>query len=115
MKEINYEDRLLLRLRREYSKDEVVNAISIALSKKEQEVGELLSEIDFLKEEIESYKKDTDLKKEERKALKREDLYQNLLQQNKRVLAEVKRIRHEKSELVTRCYYAEQKVKDYGK
>ena len=114
MKETNYEDRVLLKLRRQYSKDETVAALSKALSVKEREVGELLSEVDFLKEELEKLQKETDVTKEERKALKRESLYQDLLQTNKRSLSELKQLRAQKCDLVGRCYIAEQKLKDYG-
>lgn len=45
----NFEDRVLLRLRRQYSQDEAVALISAKLSEKEIEVGMLKSEIEELK------------------------------------------------------------------
>lgn len=79
-----FEDRVLLRLRRQYSSDEAVALISAKLSEKEIEIGILKSEIDELKfllekakplsdqsEQIEELKKQvkshkTGLRKEER-------------------------------------------------
>jgi hypothetical protein len=57
----NYIDNVLIKLRREYSKDELVNALSKRLSEAEIENGKLKSYIDELESKIESR---TKLKKE---------------------------------------------------
>jgi cell shape-determining protein MreC len=57
----NYIDNVLIKLRREYSKDELVSALSKRLSETEIENGKLKSYIDELESKIESR---TKLKKE---------------------------------------------------
>lgn len=57
----NYFDKVLIKLRREYSKDELVSALSKKLSEAEIENGKLNSYIQELESKIESR---TKLKKE---------------------------------------------------
>ena len=58
---MSYIDNVLIKLRREYSKDELVSALSKRLSETEIENGKLKSYIDELESKIESR---TKLKKE---------------------------------------------------
>ena len=45
-------DEVLIKLRRKYSKDEIVSALYTKISEKDLEIGKLLSEIDFLNSEL---------------------------------------------------------------
>ena len=49
---MSYEENVLIKLRRKYSKDEVVSALYAKISEKDLEIGKLLSEIDFLNSEL---------------------------------------------------------------
>ena len=54
---MDYFDNVLIKLRRQYSKDEVVAALSKKISKVEIENGTLKSEIEHLEFELKKYKK----------------------------------------------------------
>ena len=49
---MSYEENVLIKLRRKYSKDEVVSALYAKISEKDLEIGKLISEIDFLNSEL---------------------------------------------------------------
>lgn len=70
----NYIDRTLVRLRRQYSKDEVVAGLNSKLKEKDIEIGKLLSEIDYLNNKLKNGAKEINrlAKIEARK----EELYQ---------------------------------------
>ena len=51
-KKDSYEDRVLLRLRRQYSKDEVIGALNKKIELLEVEKGKLFSEIEYLEHKI---------------------------------------------------------------
>ena len=53
---MDFYDRTLIRLKRQYSKDEVVAALIKKLSETEINVGILKDEIDYLKSELQSDK-----------------------------------------------------------
>ena len=53
---MSYEEDVLIKLRRKYSKDEVVSALYAKISEKDLEIGKLLSEIDFLNSELKKQK-----------------------------------------------------------
>ena len=54
---MDYFDNVLIKLRRQYSKDEVVAALSKKISELEIENGTLKSEIEHLEFELKKYKK----------------------------------------------------------
>lgn len=56
---MDYFDNVLIKLRRQYSKDEVVAALSKKISELEIENGTLKSEIEHLEFELKKYKKTT--------------------------------------------------------
>lgn len=66
----NYEDRTLLRLRRQYSKDETVAALSKKLSQKEIEIGVLKDTIESYKEEVQKIQKTNERQEKDNKALR---------------------------------------------
>lgn len=51
-KKDSYEDRVLLKLRRQYSKDEVIGALNKKIELLEVEKGKLFSEIEYLEHKI---------------------------------------------------------------
>ena len=77
-KEELYEDRVLLKLRRKYSKDETVAALSKKVELLEVEKGKLLSEIEYLEHTIKELK--SSVNKEILDLVRNSDLY---LQQQK--------------------------------
>ena len=78
-KEELYEDRVLLKLRRKYSKDETVAALSKKVELLEVEKGKLLSEIEYLEHTIKELKSSVN-NKEILDLVRNSDLY---LQQQK--------------------------------
>ena len=77
-KEELYEDRVLLKLRRKYSKDETVAALNKKVELLEVEKGKLLSEIEHLEHTIKELK--SSVNKEILELVRNSDLY---LQQQK--------------------------------
>lgn len=92
------DNQVLLHLRRKYSKDETVAALSKKLSMAEVEIGKLKSEIDHLNDELLKLNKqsDRDVKIEAKKS----HLYQVKSKQLKAYKKEISNLRKRNSELV---------------
>ncbi len=96
----NYIDRTILRLRRQYDKDELVSALNKQIKEKDMEIGMLKSEIDELKHELnvdhnEAYK----IAQIE---IKKNNIFNAQKEQNKKLKAEVKRLRKTNKELIVK-------------
>lgn len=77
-KKDSYEDRVLLKLRRQYSKDEVIGALNKKIELLEVEKGKLFSEIEYLEHTIKELK--SSFEKRVSEAVRNSPLY---LQQQK--------------------------------
>ena len=79
-KKDSYEDRVLLKLRRQYSKDEVIGALNKKIELLEVEKGKLFSEIEYLEHTIKELK--SSFEKEISEMVRNSHLY---LQQKKMI------------------------------
>lgn len=64
MKSDDYFDNVLIKLKRQYKKDEVLNAIIKQNSEYEIEIGKLKSEIDYLNDKIKKIKEKNEINKD---------------------------------------------------
>lgn len=100
------EKEVLLKLRRKYSKDEIVSAINKSLSQSEVEIGQLKSEIDYLTSENAKLKDLNDAMKDNFKighADKIEleaPIYAIHKHRNKKLMDEVEKLKKSNKELV---------------
>jgi len=99
-KKETFEDRTLIRLRREYSKNEVVAALSKKLTEKDMEIGALTSEIDHLKNELESQINQKEINKLARKEMRKDNMYNEVLLNNKKLREQRKELRRVRNELL---------------
>jgi len=113
---MDYIDNTIIRLRREYSKDELVQALNRQLSEKDKEIGMLKSEIDYLKSEQDKLKADYELKlkqlntklteqlsfvnKEAIKDVRKEEAYKTVLQLNHKLNDKLKERKKENERLL---------------
>jgi uncharacterized coiled-coil protein SlyX len=110
-KQHDYCDRVLLKLRRKYHKDEVVAALNKALSQREIEVGKLKAEIDYLTSKLEGSEK---LKPSRQRAMdeaKKEELYQKLEEEKNSYKSQLANSKANNSELVTKLLAFESIIK----
>jgi len=99
-KKENFEDRTLIRLRREYSKDETVAALSKKLTEKDMKIGALSSEVDHLKNELELQINQKEINKQARKEVRKEEMYKQALEANKKLREQRKELRRVRNELL---------------
>ena len=91
-----YIDNVVLRLKRKYGKDELVQHLIKKTEEQDIEIGKLKAEIDHLEANIPH--KEINAKA---KAINKADInYQNLLNQNKRLRQRVKALRKNNEELI---------------
>jgi hypothetical protein len=116
----SYFDNVLIKLRRKYSKDEAVSALSKKLQEVEIELGKAISYI----HELEDEKKQTSFKNGGKKwydkykkikerfhhldeKAKKDELYLMRTQENSKLHSELRKVRKENKELVNRIYLLE--------
>jgi hypothetical protein len=110
-KQHNYTDRVLLKLRRTYRKDEVVAALNKALSEREIEVGMLNAEIDHLKAELQNKVKIKGFKQRALEEARKEELYQRLEEEKKSYSRQLATSRANNAKLVTKLLAFESMLK----
>lgn len=93
---MSFIDNVLIRLKRQYSKDELVAALNKKISELEIENGKLLSEIEYLNDEI---KKQI---KQKGNDLKKHPLWKQQQQISKRREEKIKRIEEDNRKLIAR-------------
>lgn len=103
----DYYDRTLLRLRREYGKDETVAALSKKLSETELENGKLQAEILHLQNLINQLQNMPEIEKlakiEAKRAIKREEMYKILHNKCNSQAAEIRRLKIDINRLIAKC------------
>jgi len=99
---MDYTDNVLIKLKRQYSKDETVAALSKKLEISEIQNGKLSSEIQHLefklKENIDKHQENKLARIEARK----NKLFQNTLSQNKKLVKQVSELRKLRGELFSK-------------
>ena len=107
---MSYEEDVLIKLRRKYSKDEVVSALFKKLSDKDLEIGKLLSEIDFLNSELKKQKDEV-----EKLAVSRIQEHSMWIQQKnliKKRGEEIKKLKEKNLELSRKNYLLTKKLQE---
>jgi hypothetical protein len=99
-KKETFEDRTLIRLRREYSKDEAVAALSKKLTEKDVEIGVLSAEVDHLTSELNTLIDQKEINKQARKEVRKDEMYKQLLVANRKLREQRKELRRVRNELL---------------
>jgi predicted nucleic acid-binding Zn-ribbon protein len=100
--ESDYCDRTLIRLRREYTRDEVVSALYKKLSEKEIEIGQLKSEIDHLNSKLQNTKEQNETNKAGRIEARKDALYKLKAEENKKLKKQIKQLKQHRDELMSK-------------
>jgi hypothetical protein len=106
-----YIDRALVKLHREYGRDELVATLRKQLSEANIENGKLRSEVDRLEDEL---SKVVDLKEAHRQAkieAKQTEFYKAWSAQNAKQLDEIRKLRRLRDDLMSKCAQLENKIK----
>ena len=109
---MDFYDRTLIRLRRQYSKDEVVAALIKKLNETEITVEILKDEIDYLKSELQSDKEQKEIVRAGKIEARKDELYKMKVEECKKQRAEIKQLRHQRNDLIAKCFSLERKCAD---
>ena len=110
MKDVDFIDKTLIRLKREYGKDELVASLLKQISEKDIEIGKLNSEIDYLQNELQSDKDKKEFNKNVAIDTRKEEMYQKILTINKKRQKDNKRLRIDIKDLINKNYILQQKL-----
>lgn len=106
MEQPDYIERTILKLKRKYSKDELVAALLKKISEKDVEIGQLTSEVQHLQSELEKTISEKENNKEVNKVAKaiarKDELYIIQKNENTRLREEIKKVRQNNSELINK-------------
>ena len=105
----DFYDRTLIRLKRQYSKDEVVAALIKKLSEAETEIGKLSAEIDYLQNELQSDKEQKEINRMAKVEARKEELYRMKVEETRKQRAEIKQLRRMRNDLIGKCSALEKK------
>ena len=92
----NYIDNALIRLKRQYGKDELVAVLIKEIKSKDIEIGKLKSEIDYLNDKFIQ----KDINKEALIQVRKEELYKQILERNAFLKRSIKSGRKLRDELL---------------
>jgi uncharacterized small protein (DUF1192 family) len=106
---MDFYDRTLIRLRRQYSKDEVVAALIKKLSETEINVGILKDEIDYLKSELQSDKEQKEIIRATKIEARKDELYKIQLERCRKQREEIKKLTAQRNDLIAKCFSLERK------
>jgi hypothetical protein len=98
----DYFDRVLIKLKRQYKSDEVVNALSKKLSEKEIQIGILKDEIEYYKAELKTL--DSKAMIEAKIEAKKSEYIQNKIKECKELKVKVEKLTVEKDKLLLKNY-----------
>jgi predicted nuclease with TOPRIM domain len=106
---MDFYDRTLISLKRQYSKDEVFAALIKKLKETEVEVGKLKAEIDYLENELQLDEEGKEVKRLGRIEARKDEMYKTQLERCKKQQKEIKKLRQERNDMIAKCYTLEQK------
>lgn len=109
MDEQDYIGRVLLRLRREYGKDELVAALNKKLQEKDIELGKLKAEIDYLTHEL-SEKEQIKLSRSTKVKMCKAELYKQKDEKNRVLQEEIKKLTAVRDKLIAKNYALQQEL-----
>lgn len=99
-----YIERALIKLKREYGREELFSTLINQVREKDFRIGELTSEVDELKHEVGSAKTKCERKLNDkaRKEVRKEELYQQLSEQRARLSQRVKNLKNQINTLIAK-------------
>lgn len=97
---MDFYERTLISLKRQYSKDEVVAALVKKLAESETELGKLKAEIDYLQNELQAKIEIQEANKAALIQARKEKLYKTMLAENTKQKEDIKKLRLEKNDLI---------------
>lgn len=111
MEKQDYFERTLIKLKRQYSKDELVASLLKQISEKDIEIGKLKAEVDYLQNELQIDKEHKKINRLAKIEARKEELYQMKVEDNKKQRAEIKRLHLLKSDLIAKNHALEEELK----
>lgn len=104
MSKKDYIERTLIKLKREYGKDELVSTLLKQISEKDIELGKLRSEIDYLQNELEIDKEQKEINRTARVEARKDELYRMKIEHIKSQRLKIKKLRSLNSDLIAKNY-----------
>lgn len=98
----DYIERTLIKLKRQYSKDELVAALLKQMSEKDIELGKLSAEVDYLQNELQSDKEKKEINRLAKVEARKEELYRMKVEDYRKQRAEIKQLRSTRSDLIAK-------------
>lgn len=108
---MSYEDNVLIKLRRDYSKDEAVSALFKKIDELSLELGKMTSEIAHLEHELTKKEDNKEVMKLAKVEARKEKLYQLKLNENAKLRKENQRLQKYKSEILNELLLLKEKLK----
>ena len=102
----DYIDRTLIKLKRKYGKDELVASLIKQIKEDQIKIGQLSSEIDYLKNELESKKYQTEINKTARIEARKDELFAIKIKECKDLRERFKKIKAQRDELLQKSLKA---------
>ena len=99
---MDFYDRTLIRLKRQYSKDEIIAALIKKLSETEITVGILKDEIDYLKSELQIDKEQKEIIIAGKIEARKNELYKMKVEENKKQRDKIKQLTHQRNDLIAK-------------
>lgn len=96
-----YIERALIKLKRQYGKDELVATLLKQISDQEVELGKLKAEIEFLQDELQNDKQSQELNRSAKIEARKEELYRLKVEDNLRLRKEIKKLRMVRNDLIS--------------
>lgn len=110
----DYIERTMIKLQRQYSKDELVAALLKQISEKDIEIGKLCAEVDYLQNELRSNKEQKEINKLARVEARKEELYRMKIEENQKQRAEIKELKMVQSDLISKNIALQTKLSTLG-
>jgi len=106
---MDFYDRTLIKLKRQYAKDEVVAALIKKLSDAETEIGKLNAEIDYLQNELQSDKEQKEINRLAKVEARKEELYRMKVKETRKQREKIKQLIHMRNDLIGKYSALEKK------
>lgn len=107
-------ERALIRLHRQYGKDELVATLKKQLADAKVESGKLKAEVDHLMHELDLLRNDRDAKLQGRIEAKKEEFTAEVIAENKRLKAELKTLTDLRDRLMCKVFALERSLNANG-
>jgi len=100
----DYIERSLIKLKRQYSKDDLVAAFLKQISEKDIEIGKLSAEVDYLQNELQSDKEQKKINMLAKVEARKEELYRIKVENNRKQREKIKQLRMLRNDLIAKNY-----------